>query len=216
LNNDPAPHLSPEMNGSPGQNGQAPSTPARTSYSTSSGAMPRPVDGSGATPRTTTTPQQQWTHGGPGYSTPPRSSSTNGNAVHPPPSRDLFLGSEHSETNGNASAENSYTAQSGLGVSLPPQGPSESFSRMNGSSTPSSNKRIREMDDDEEHGSRPSSRGHDERLPEAEGVLKRRKTIREGSTPSVALTGGSAFDRNNEGRLNRTRSAIAPNRTRNR
>lgn len=212
LNNDPTPHLSPEMNGSPGQNGQAPSTPARSSYSTSNGAIARPVDGgSGATPRTTTTPQQQWVHQS-GFSTPPRSSSTNGNAVHPPPTRNLYTlvsgNPEHSETNGSTASDGSYSAQSGLGVSMPSQAPSDSF-RMNGASTPSSNKRIREMDDDDEHGSRPSSRGHDERPGDADGVgLKRRKTIREGSTPStIGLTGGSTFDRNNEGRLNRTRSA---------
>lgn len=218
LTADHTPHLSPEMTGSPSHGGQAPSTPAR-SYGGNVN-VPRTIDGgSGATPRTTTTPQQQWVQGG--YSTPPRTGAPNGGAIRQqqPPARNLYqlvsgeAASEHNGPNGNGAPDNSYASQQGLGVSMPAQTPQQSYAGMNGSSTPSSNKRIR-VEEDDEHGSRPSSRGHDDRSGgDSEGTLKRRKTIREGSTPVVGGIGNTAFDRT-DGRLNRTRSAVGPSRTR--
>lgn len=224
LTADHAPHLSPEMTGSPSHGGQAPSTPARSAYGSGNVNVPRTIDGSsGATPRTTTTPQQQqWVqqHQS-GYSTPPRANTTNGGAIRQPPARNLYqlvsgdAAAEHSGSNGASAPDNGYAGQQGLGVSMPAQTPQQqSYGGMNGSSTPSSNKRMR-MDDDDENGSRPSSRGHDERSGgEHEGGLKRRKTIREGSTPVVGGIGNSTFDRTADGRLNRTRSAVQPSRAR--
>ncbi len=92
---------------------------------------------------------------------------------------------------------------------MPSQTPPQPYGGLNGNSTPSSNKRLREMDDEEEHGSRPSSRGHDDRPGDSDGVngIKRRKTIREGSVSGI---GSSAFDRNGDGRLSRSRSTIVP------
>ena len=205
------PHLSPEntIAGSPGH-GQGPSTPGARSYGTPN--VPRTLEsGSGATPRTTTTPQQQWVQGSNGYSTPPRANSTNGGPVRQPPARGLTyqLASgdgtvENPDTNG-ATSEGGYATQSGLGVSMPSQPASQSYNGVNGSG---GSKRLREMDDEDEGASRPSSRGHDDRSGEVEGGLKRRKTIREDSSPMVAGLGSAAFDRNADGRLNRTRSAI--------
>lgn len=215
LTADHTPHLSPEMTGSP-SHGQAPSTPAR-SYGGGNVNVPRTLDGgSGATPRTTTTPQQQWVQSG--YSTPPRTNAPNGGPIRQqPPQRNLYqlvsgdAAAEHNGANGNGAPDNGYATQQGLGVSMPAQTPQQTYAGMNGSSTPSSNKRMR-MDDDDEHGSRPSSRGHDDRSGgDSEGGLKRRKTIREGSTP--VGVGNSTFDRT-DGRLSRTRSAVGPARAR--
>ncbi|KAL7270670.1 hypothetical protein RUND412_006615 [Rhizina undulata] len=213
-------HLSPEMTGSPNHGGQGPATPARSAFSTPNvTTVPRTVDGgSGATPRTTTTPQQQWgVHNQSGYSTPPRTAGGNG-SVRQPPARNIYqlvsgdASAEHNGTNGSGTTDTGYNGQQGLGVSLPSQAPPQSFAQMNGSSTPGSNKRIRDIEDDVEHGSRPSSRGNDERSGgDSEGGmngLKRRKTIREGSTPSIPGVNSTSFDRNPDGRLNRTRSAV--------
>lgn len=222
LTTDHTPHLSPEMSGSPGH-GQGPSTPARSTYGTSNVNVPRTVDGgSGATPRTTTTPQQQWVSNGSGYSTPPRTNSANGSAIRQPPSRNLYQlvngdpAADHSEQTTTGTSEGAYSAQTGLsGVSLPSQTPPQQTfgGNINGTATPSSNKRMREMDDDDEGSSRPSSRGHDDRPLDAEGAggMKRRKTIREGSTPSTAMAAGN-FDRNGDGRPSRTRSTVNPGR----
>jgi protein SOK2 len=155
---------------------------------------------------------------GNGYSTPPGANGgSNGAAMRQPSSRSLYQlvpgdgAAEHGEPNGTAT-ENGYAVQSGLnGVSMSSQTPPQTYGALNGNATPSSNKRARELDDDEEASSRPSSRGHDERPGEAEsgagGGMKRRKTIREGSTPSAGM-GNAAFDRNSDSRLNRTRSAV--------
>lgn len=222
LTADHTPHLSPEMTGSPSHGGQAPSTPAR-SYGGANVNVPRTIDGgSGATPRTTTTPQQQWVQHQSGYSTPPpRANAPNGGAIRQqPPARNLYqlvsgdAAAEHNGSNGTGAPDNGYAGQQGLGVSMPAQTPQQPYAGMNGSSTPSSNKRIR-VEDDDEHGSRPSSRGHDDRSGgDSEGGLKRRKTIREGSTPVVGGIGNSTFDRTADGRLNRTRSAVGPSRAR--
>ncbi|CUS07297.1 unnamed protein product [Tuber aestivum] len=223
MQGDHAPHLSPEMTGSPNHGGQGPSTPARSTYTGSSVSVPRTVDGgSGATPRTTNT-SQQWVQGG--YSTPPRANSTNGNTIRQPPTRNPYqlvnggqeAAADHNGPNGTGAPDNGYQGQPGMGVSMPAQGTPQTFA-VNGASTPGSNKRIREMDDEDEHGSRPSSRGHDERSGgDSEGGisgLKRRKTMREGSTPTVGGINSSTFDRNADGRLNRTRSAIGTTRGR--
>jgi protein SOK2 len=200
-----------------------PSTPARSTYTGSSVSVPRTVDGGpGATPRTTNA-SQQWVQSG--YSTPPRTNSTNGNAIRQPPARGLYqlvnggqdAAADHSGPNGTGAQDSGYQNQPGMGVSIPAQGTPQTFG-VNGASTPGSNKRIREMDDEDEHGSRPSSRGQDERSGgDSEGGiggLKRRKTIREGSTPTVGGINSSTFDRNTDGRLNRARSAIGTTRGR--
>ncbi|KAI5821477.1 hypothetical protein BZA77DRAFT_363874 [Pyronema omphalodes] len=198
--------MSPEMNGSPGQ----PSTPARTSYSTQSVNIPRAVDG-GSTPRTTTTPQQ-WVSGNSGYSTPPRSNSANGGAIRAPPQRNVYA-----MANGDAAADHADQATAGQQesnysvVAIPSQTPPQSFVNGTGGATPSSNKRVRELDDEEDQGSRPSSRGQDDRAgDDASGQMKRRKTLREGSAPSPAMGTGNFDARTADGRLNRTRSAVNP------
>lgn len=207
------PHLSPEMSGSPG-NGQGPSTPARSTYGTSNVAVPRTVDGgSGATPRTTTTPQQQWLPNS-DYSTPPRTNSANGNVIRQPPTRNVYQlvngdpAADHAEQANSGTSETTYST----GVSMPSQTPPQTFGgNINGAGTPSSNKRMREIDDDDESSSRPPSRGHDERPGDAEGAnggMKRRKTIREGSTPTTTMATGAAFDRTGDSRLSRTRSTV--------
>lgn len=218
---DHAPHMSPEMTGSPNHGGQGPSTPSRSPYHGSGGSVPRTVDGSGATPRTTTTPQQ-WAQPS-GYSTPPpRSNSANG--ARQLPQRSIYqltdgqdAAAGHNGPNGSATVDNGYPSQPGLAASDPPPAPQQPFTGVNGASTPGSNKRIREMDDEDEHGSRPSSRGPDDKSGDSEGGpggLKRRKTVREGSTPSTGVMASGAFDRNADGRLNRTRSAVGASRTR--
>lgn len=206
------PHLSPEMNGSPGQ---GPSTPARSTYGGPNASVPRTVDGgSGATPRTTTTPQQQW---GSGYSTPPRTNSANGSAIRqPPPQRNLYqlVSGDASDQNDAAGAGpqdgNTYAAQS---IPMPSQTPPQSYG-VNGTATPSSNKRVRDMEDDDEQGSRPASRDHDDRVePDGVSGMKRRKTIGQASAPvpPPGMATGS-FERNAGERLNRTRSAVNPGR----
>jgi protein SOK2 len=208
------PHLSPDMTGSPGH-GQTPSTPARPPYGGNNASVPRTVEnGTGATPRTTSTAsQQQWVGNGTGYSTPPRSNSASGAAIRHPPSRNLYQlvpgdpSADQGDTNGPAPTDTSYAPQ------LASQASPQSFGGVNGAATPTSNKRVRELDDDEDAGSRPGSRDHDDRPVEGEGAgLKRRKTIREGSTSSNGM-GGNTFDRSSDGRLNRARSAVGPRRT---
>jgi protein SOK2 len=134
------PHLSPEMNGSPGQ---GPSTPARPTYGAPNANVPRTVDGgSGATPRTTTTPQQQWVQNGSGYSTPPRTNSANGSAIRQPPQRNLqyqLVGGDPAAdptdaTGAGAQDSNAYAAQSGM--PMPSQTPPQSYG-VNGTATPS-------------------------------------------------------------------------------
>jgi protein SOK2 len=207
------PHLSPEMNGSPGQ---GPSTPARSTYGAPNASVPRTVDGgSGATPRTTaTTPQQQWAPNGSGYSTPPRTGSANGSAIRQPPQRNLYqlvggdaAADQADAGSANAQDSNTYTVQSGM--PMPSQTPPQSYG-VNGTTTPSS-KRVR--DDDDDASSRPASRDHDDRVEsDGAGGMKRRKTIGQASAPAppAGMATGS-FDRNPD-RLNRTRSAVNPGR----
>ncbi|KAH0538466.1 hypothetical protein FGG08_004915 [Glutinoglossum americanum] len=180
------PHLSPEMTGSP--NNQA---------------------GSGrATPRTTAASQQQWVQN-PGFNTPPRTTPAT-SALHQQPPRSLYnvVGSndQRVEASNGTSGGEGYSSQPGLGMAMQtgytPQQPT-----MNGSAT----KRMREVDEDDDHGSRPSSRG----AGGDAGVdgMKRRKTIREGSAPDAGgAMGSSSFDRDAVGRLNRTRPAISQRR----
>jgi hypothetical protein len=88
---------------------------------------------------------------------------------------------------------------------------------MNGaSSTPStsSNKRMRDMDDDGGRASRPSSRGA---VAEAGGDMdgmKRRKTLREDSLPTmVGPNGGLNFDPN-QAAMNRPKATAITTRRR--
>lgn len=198
LNTEHNPHLSPELTGSP-NHGQTPATPVRSTYGAN---VPRTVDnGSGATPRTATTPQSQWSNAG--YSTPPSNGGPQQSGRYQLATGDPVA--DNLESSGAASSN--YGPPSGLGVTMPNQGGSQNYSGLNG--TPgSSTKRLR--DDEEEHGSRPSSRGQDDRSGEPEiGGLKRRKTT--GSAPTAGMATGS-FDRNSDARLNRTRSTVNPPR----
>jgi len=107
-------------------------------------------------------------------------------------------------SNGTSGGEG-YSSQTGLGMAMQTAYPQQPT--MNGSA----NKRMREVDDDDDHGSRPSSRG----AGGDAGVdgMKRRKTIREGSAPDAGGTlGSSSFDREAVGRLNRPRQAISQRR----
>lgn len=140
--------------------------------------------GSGrATPRTTTAPQPgYYQHGN--Y-TPPRG---------PPPSSNLFntMSSERGTANDRGpvgSASNDLYAGNELGGPLP-NGYGSQLPSMNGAS-----KRRR---DDDDEGTRPSSRGP--ATPgDVDAALKRRKTITESSIPD-----GSGYETS----LNRTRSII--------
>jgi len=191
--------MSPEMTSS-----QAPSTPARSTYGSN---VARGSDtGTGATPRTTTTPQQQWVPSSSGYSTPPQSSSTNGGRQ--PPAHNLYqlVGSgngEHAEANGTGASEAGYAGQPGLGgVAMASQTPPQSYGSLNGAST-GSNKRMREVDDEDEHGSRPSSRG------DGDDYGHKKRKIREGSSSATPMSTGG-FDRNVNSGLARSRSTVRP------
>jgi len=108
-------------------------------------------------------------------------------------------------SNGTPGGEG-YSSQPGLGMAMQTGYPSQQPT-LNGST----NKRMREVDDDDDHGSRPSSRG----AGGDSGVdgIKRRKTIREGSAPDAGgAMGSSSFDREAVGRLNRPRPAISQRR----
>ncbi|KAI9790228.1 MAG: hypothetical protein M1833_001972 [Piccolia ochrophora] len=170
------PHLSPEMTGSPNNQG-------------ASGRV---------TPRSSAAPQPQWSQG---YNTPPRAQ---------PPSSNLYSVMSNdqrgSTSNGGAGSEG-YPSQPGLGSAIQ-TGYSQQHPIMNGTS---SNKRVREIDDDGSRGSRPSSRGA---VGDADSEgLKRRKTLREDSLPSVGgAIGRNNFDRDASGQLNRTRSTIVQRR----
>ncbi|KAF2835618.1 cell pattern formation-associated protein stuA [Patellaria atrata CBS 101060] len=160
------PHLSPEMTGSPHQNGSG-----------------------RATPRTTVTAGGQWSTG---YSTPQRGQQ--------PPSSNLYSvmsDNRGATTNGNA-APDSYSAP-------PVQSayPSQAYPTPNG--LPPSNKRVRELDDDEDPYGRSGGRG-----PAGEDIegLKRRKTIREGSVGGAV--GVNSF--NNDQSLQRAKSTISQRR----
>lgn len=158
-------HLSPEMTGSPHQNGSG-----------------------RATPRTTATGQTQWT---PGYTTPQRAQQPSSSNLY-----SVMSDTRGSSANGNATAD-AYQAPTAV-----PTYPSQYAAATNGVS--SSNKRGRDDDDEQDPYGRPSSRevaGGDD----IDG-LKRRKTMREGSVGGAV--GGSAFDRDPNRNLQRTRSAV--------
>jgi protein SOK2 len=144
------PHLSPDLSGSPSQQGAG--TPNRGAYSTST----QPIDPqTGSTPRTATAPQQQWLQQSSGYNTSPR--GTDQPLPRQPPSRALYgLESERDSQAGG------YASQ--------------------GYINSSSNKRIRELDDDEDQAPRPASR--DSEVAEAM-TMKRRKTMSQGSLPNI-------------------------------
>lgn len=142
--------------------------------------------GSGrVTPRSQTTNQAYYSQHG-GYSTPPRAL---------PPSSNLYnvMSSERGTANGSSGTE-MYGHQQELGGPLT-NGYSSQQSALNG--VPSSNKRGRDGDDDEEN-QRPPTR---EAGTEIEG-MKRRRTIHEDSAPS------NLFDPS----LNRARAATLQRR----
>lgn len=144
---------------------------------------PSHQNGSGrGTPRTSTGSQAQWT---PGYNTPPRA---------PPSSNHYNVISDARGSVSNGSGTDAYASGS-LPSSYPPP-------HVNGTS--SSGKRLRE-DDDQDHQSRPASRGDDI------DSLKRRKMGREGSVSGPA--GGGTYDRDARP-LNRARNPIPQQRTR--
>ncbi|KAI9851723.1 MAG: hypothetical protein M1838_002938 [Thelocarpon superellum] len=137
-------------------------------------ASPNNQTGSGrATPRTAAA-QPPW---GTGYHTPPRGA--------PAPASNLYsVMSNEQRSNGTngTSAGDSYSGvlPSGYGSQAP-------SSVINGAS---SNKRMREIDDDGDRHSRPASRGPGS--PGDDG-LKRRKTVREDSIPGVGSNRGSGL-----------------------
>ncbi|KAI9848419.1 MAG: hypothetical protein M1837_000214 [Sclerophora amabilis] len=186
------PHLSPEMTGSP--NNQ--SAPGRATPRVSGGAASQP----------------QWSGS---YHTPPRPQAPSSNLYN------VMSNDQHGSSANSASAGEGYSSQPALGSSIPTGYPSQQQQQqqhqpqpqpiMNGSS--SSNKRVRELDDDSgERGSRPTSRGP---LGDVNGEgLKRRKTIREDSLPGLggAPMGTSAYDRDAGNAMHRARPPIVQRR----
>ena len=177
-------HLSPEMTGSPGANHSGRGTP-------------RTNAGSQAT---------QWTGG---YHTPPRTQSSS--------SSNLFnvMSSNESAGSNGSSGPASYGSASGLPSVMHAGGYAAQAApapHLNGTPS-SSNKRVREMDDDGSSGSRDVSRGPAS-PGESLGGLKRRKTMRENSLPGVGATSmaSSIYTRDAGVDLNRTRSAIVQRR----
>ena len=201
------PHLSPDMTGSP--NHQGPGTPNRSLYSTPNVGVSRNLDNGGSTPRTATTGGPQWVPQT-GYSTPPRGASNSSGVRGPAPARNIYSsmigdGAERAVETTNGGASENYS-QHGMGVPVTPN-QTQSFGGLNGS-----NKRIREMDDQEAHGSRPSSRGDDDRNASDDMSLKRRKTISNGSghsAPAANMANSNFENRDAAARttqLNRARS----------
>jgi protein SOK2 len=135
--------------------------------------------GSGrATPRTAAAPTSSWgaVQSNSGYNTPPRAQPA-GSSLY-----NVMGGSDSRGPTTNGVSSDTYPTSNGLsGYAAQPI--------VNGSS---SNKRLRDVDDDGDRGSRPGSRGT---LDDIES-LKRRKTFREGSLPGGAIGGsiGSNFD----------------------
>ncbi|TGZ81346.1 apses-domain-containing protein [Ascodesmis nigricans] len=200
LNTEHNSHLSPELTGSP-SHAPNPGTPVRSTYGAN---VPRTIDNSvGATPRSATTPQGHWSSNG--YSTPPSNGNSQSGGRYQLATGDNTTDNLDNSATGPAGA---YGQPSGLGVTMPSQPTSQSYTGVNG--TPNSNKRSR--DDEEEQPSRPSSSGQEERPGEPEvGGLKRRKTISSSGAPTAGMATGS-FDRNADARLNRTRSSANPAR----
>lgn len=200
------PHLSPDMTGSP--NHQGPGTPNRSLYGTPNVGVSRNMDNGGSTPRTAGTGGQQWVPQS-GYSTPPRGAPNASGVRGPAPARNIYNtmindGADRPVEPTNGTASDTY-GQHGMGVPVTPN-QTQSFGGLNGS-----NKRIREMDDQETHGSRPSSRGDDDRGNGDDGALKRRKTISNGSAHPAPAS--SNFDNRDATarttQLNRARSTTA-------
>ncbi|KAI9801047.1 MAG: hypothetical protein M1825_003582 [Sarcosagium campestre] len=149
------------------------------------------------TPRGGPAAQPQWAQG---YNTPPRAQ---------PPSSNLYsvMSTDPRATTNGAGAGDAYASQPVLGGPIQGSYPSQPHPVLNGNS---SNKRVREIDDDGSRGSRPSSRGAD---GEVEG-LKRRKTIRgDESLPGVTNgVGANGFDRDPNRPINRARAPIVQRR----
>ncbi|KAF8447088.1 hypothetical protein BDZ91DRAFT_116883 [Kalaharituber pfeilii] len=204
------PHLSPEMTGSP--NHQGPGTPNRSVYNTPNVNVPRNMDNAtGSNGRTASMPQQQQWVSQSGYSTPPRGAPNNNGVRNPPPGRSIYNsiindGADRGVEASNGTSNDTY-GQHSMGVPVTPQ-QTPTFGGMN-----NSNKRIREMDDQEVQGSRPSSRGDEERGGEDLGN-KRRKAAPQASTqgaPAVNL-GASNFDSRDA--RNRPRAGVTQRRAR--
>lgn len=195
-------HVSPDVNGSPNH------------HNASSGR---------ATPRTTTqNSQHQW---GSGYHTPPRAQPTSSNLYnvmsHDPFGKTTVNGTPGA---GSGATDEGYHSSLGMTSALTTGYPSQQHQAqaqtsqqhpiVNGVS--STNKRVRELDDDAGRGSsRPASRGADG-VGEMEG-LKRRKTLQEPSpmlAGAVGVGGGSTngIDPESGRGLNRARSTIVQRR----
>ncbi|KAI9776960.1 MAG: hypothetical protein M1816_004995 [Peltula sp. TS41687] len=189
-------HVSPDVNGSPNH------------HNASSGR---------ATPRTTTqTSQHPW---GSGYHTPPRAQPASSN-LYNVMSHDPFGKTTVNGTSGTGAGATEDGYHSSLGLTAMTTGypsqqqPAQSqtpqqHSMVNGVS--SSNKRVRELDDDAGRGSsRPASRGADG-SGEMEG-LKRRKTLQEPSPLLTGAVGVNGIDPESGRGLNRARSTIVQRR----
>lgn len=146
---------------------------------------PSQPNGSGrGTPRNTATAPAQWATAT-GYQTPPRQPSSS--TVY-----SVMSDMRGTTTNGQNGAD---------GYAPGPLQPTYAPTALNGA--PPSTKRMR-TDDDQDHHSRPASRGDD-----IDG-LKRRKTLREDSVGGP--TGAPSFDAESGRSINRTRSSIVQRR----
>lgn len=190
------PHLSPDLSGSPNPHG--PGTPNRSIYGTPN--VPRGLETASSTPRNSTSSQhQQWMPQNNGYSTPPRGVSNNNVARNPPPAARMYnsiMGDsqDRSAEGPNGGANSSYDQHGMQGNTF-------------GGALNNPNKRGRDMEEQEVHNSRPSSR--DEEGTDEMG-LKRRKTITRDGPPQIPGTANVAagtFDKG--GPNNRPRSGIA-------
>lgn len=141
-----------------------------------SGSPPHQNGSGRVTPRTSTGSQPQW--GAAGYHTPPRASASSNQ--YP------------SISDARATVPNGTSGTETYAGSLPP-----SYAPLHVNGTTSSNKRMRE-DEDQDHQSRPASRGDDIES------LKRRKLAREGS-----VSGANNFERDARP-INRARAPIPP------
>lgn len=177
-------------NRSYGYNPNAPSGPMHAEHSHISTEMTGSPhqNGSGrATPRTTGTSQTQWTSG---YSAPNRGQQAPSSNLY-----NVMSDTRSSNANGN-------TAPDAYSVSGSMTYPSQTYAATNG--VIQSSKRGRDDDEEDSYG-RPRT---DSAADDIDG-LKRRKTITESSGGGAI---GSIFDRNGNGQLQRTRSAISQRR----
>ena len=144
-----------------------------------SGSPPHQNGSGRVTPRTSAGSQPQWAAG---YHTPPRASA---------PSNQY-----PSISDARATVSNGTAGTEAYPGSLP-----ASYAPLHVNGAPSSNKRMRE-DEDQDHQSRPASRGDDI------DSLKRRKLAREGSV-SGPIGGTNSFERDARP-INRARAPIPP------